>query len=287
MTMPVLLVINAPFGRFTPKNQNSRLVVDGIKAWIFMELISPLTFCYAFYTSPLTAQRPPLQLPSLGARHSILAACFLLHYANRAILSPLRTPSRSKTHIIVPLSAIGFNIINGGLMGAYLSSPFTRLYLRNVPNTTFYTGLAVWIIGLLGNIYHDEILLNIRRRAQAKTEKQHYAIPQGGLYRFISYPNYFCEWIEWLGFAVAASPISFDISSFELSSLSALFSLQTYVDIINTPGPYFAPSLSPPWIFLITEILLMLPRAYRGHQWYHSTFPAYPKERAAVIPFLL
>ncbi|KAF9046140.1 3-oxo-5-alpha-steroid 4-dehydrogenase-domain-containing protein [Panaeolus papilionaceus] len=287
ITTPITLVINAPFGRFTPKNQNSRLLLDGITAWIFMELISPLTFCYTFYNSPLSAQRPPLQMPASSSRHSILAACFLAHYANRAILNPLRTPSRSKTHIIVPLSGISFNVINGGLMGSYLSSPFARMFLQGISSTTFNIGLGLWALGLLGNIYHDEILLNIRRKAQAKKGKEHYAIPQGALYKYISYPNYFCEWIEWLGFAMASSPVPFSLSSISLSSLSALFSLQTYTDITNTPAQLFAPSLSPPWIFFITEILLMLPRAYRGHQWYHKTFPAYPKERKAVIPFLL
>jgi len=74
-------------------------------------------------------------------------------------------------------------------------------------------------VGLVGIIVHDEILLNIRRGEQAEDAKkapeqlanekekgEHYAIPHGLLYKYISYLNYFCEWIEWLGFALAASP---------------------------------------------------------------------------------
>ncbi|KAF4617820.1 hypothetical protein D9613_006246 [Agrocybe pediades] len=296
LTAPVLLVIDAPFGRFTPKDQSSFLIVDGRKAWMLMELVSPLMFIYTFVTSPLTAKAP--LLPSPTEPHAILAICFLLHYANRAIISPLRTPSRSKTHLIVTVSGIIFNVINGSLMGSYLSSPYGRMYLRTVSSPTFYTGLTTWALGLVGNIYHDEILLNIRRKANSKgkgkngddkNKSEHYAIPQGGLYSLISYPNYFCEWVEWFGYALAASPLPFRLSDLSLSTIiPTLLNLQTYKDIINGPASNFAPLLSPPWIFLLSEFLLMLPRAYKGHKWYHSKFGAsYPKERKAAIPFIL
>jgi 3-oxo-5-alpha-steroid 4-dehydrogenase 1 len=259
-----------------------------------MELISPMFFVYTFLTSPLTMQASPL--PALTDRHAILALCFLAHYLNRALISPLRTPSRSKTHIIVPLSGIGFNVINGSLMGSYLSSPFARIWLQGPPRISFYVGLGIWAIGLIGNIYHDEILLNIRRKAKTKGKAkegeargEHYAIPQGGLYSLISYPNYFFEWVEWFGFALASSPLPFHLGGLTITTaLSSLLYPQTYIDLVNTPAPSFFPSLSPPWIFLISEFLLMVPRAYKGHKWYLNKFgDSYPKNRKAVIPFVL
>jgi len=292
--VPTLLLINAPFGRFTPKNQKSLLLVDGIKSWIVMELVSPMTFIYTFYTSPLTETRAPIQWNSPQA---ILALCFLVHYANRAIINPLRTPSRSKSHIIVPLAAVAFNVVNGSLMGSYLSSTDARTSLSARSPTPLYVGLTLWAFGFIGNIVHDEILLNIRRKANSKGKGkaeagEHYAIPQGGLYTLVSYPNYLCEWIEWLGFAIAASPFPFALESISTTSISSVFpSLldpKFYTTTIKEPGHLFAPNLSPPWIFLISEILLMLPRAYRGHQWYKSKFGnSYPGRRKAVIPFVL
>ena len=292
--LPTLLLINAPFGRFTPKNQKSWLIVDGIKSWIVMELVSPMTFIYTFYTSPLSAKAVPSQWNS---PHTILALCFLLHYANRAIINPLRTPSRSKSHIIVPLSAVAFNLINGSLMGSYLSSSYARNFLSARSPTPFYVGLVLWAFGFIGNIVHDEILLNIRRKANIKGKSkaeagEHYAIPQGGLYTLVSYPNYLCEWIEWLGFAISASPFPVTLHNISAESISSIFSSfldpKFYITIINEPGYLFAPSLSPPWIFFISEIFLMLPRAYRGHQWYKSKFgTSYPERRRAVIPFVL
>ncbi|KAH9856004.1 3-oxo-5-alpha-steroid 4-dehydrogenase-domain-containing protein [Lenzites betulinus] len=278
---PTTFIIDAPFGRFAP-SKDSIFLVDGLKSWIFMELISPAAFVYSFLRSPLSpiaaGTAPPI---TLAHPPTFLAALFLIHYLNRAIVSPLRTPSRSKSHIFVPASAVAFNVVNGSLLGAYLSSPGAQSFLSGAfQRPAFWIGVAVWAAGFVGNIVHDEILLNLRRKAKTtktaqadeddnangkkKSKGEHYAIPHGLLYRFISYPNYFCEWAEWLGFAVAASPAP------AIASLSA-----------------FAATISPPWLFVFSEVLLMFPRAWKGHKWYHNRFPDYPKERKAVVPFLI
>ena len=189
----------------------------GIKSWILMELVAPISLTYAFLNNPLSAgPHPPL---TLTHPPTFLAALYLLHYLNRALISPLRTPSRSKSHIGVTLSAVGFNVTNGTILGTYLASPAARDFLSGAfERPIFWVGVALWALGLAGNILHDEILLNIRRSAKAKgkaraspppnaeRKQEHYAVPHGGLYRFISYPNYFCEWCEWFGFALAAAP---------------------------------------------------------------------------------
>ncbi|KAG6846392.1 hypothetical protein H0H93_014267, partial [Arthromyces matolae] len=241
-----------------------------------MELVAPTSFLYAFLSSP---SRPPIV-----SAQSLLASLYLLHYVNRALLSPLRTPSRSKSHIVVPLAGITFNILNGSLLGAYLASPTASSHVANYnvsSSTSFWVGIALWALGAAGNIWHDEVLLNIRRKARAKgkardgtNENEHYAIPQGGLYSLVSYPNYLCEWVEWAGFALAASPFP----SVEYGYLS----FEGLKKMIEAPAGTFAPTLTPPYIFLLNEILLMFPRALRGHQWYKTRFgPAYPPERRA------
>jgi 3-oxo-5-alpha-steroid 4-dehydrogenase 1 len=243
-----------------------------------MELVSLSTFIYTYLHSPLS----PLTFgapPSLTINNpsAALACLFVTHYLNRAILSPLRTPSRSKSHVIVILAGIVFNGVNGPLLGAYLSSPEGLSYLAGAyQRPRFWFGVLVWAAGFVGNIVHDEILLNIRRKKQAEDAKEtedqtakekkkgeHYAIPHGLLYEYISYPNYFCEWIEWIGFALAASPLP----SFE------------------SWGAFLA-TITAPFLFLVAEVFVMMPRAVRGHQWYHSKFPNYPKERKAVVPFI-
>jgi len=236
-----------------------------------MEIVSPTMLIYTLSKAPLSTG--PFNWNPTENPAAVLAYFFLLHYLNRAIISPLRTPSRSKSNVIVPLSAILFNLVNGSLMGAYLSSPPARTFLAGAfHRPIFWAGLGVATIGLAGNILHDEILLNIRRKANSKgkskasdSKKEHYGIPQGYLYDYISYPNYFCEWCEWLGFCLAAAPVPTVTSG--LGTLLA--------------------TASPPWLFMSAEIMTMFPRAYRGHKWYHEKFPDYPKERKIVIPFLL
>jgi 3-oxo-5-alpha-steroid 4-dehydrogenase 1 len=297
---PITFFYDAQFGRFAANEQNNMLYVDGthndtsqisnsyaynvvvvvvgIKAWMVMESASLITCVFAYLNSPLSFKNyghaPDL---SLSNPATIITGLFLIHYVNRAFLSPLRTPSRSKFHITVPLSALTFTIINGTLMGSYLSSPAAESFLAGaLSRPRFWFGVGLWLFGFAGNILHDEILFNLRRNAKSKgkakeaddsddddnngkNKQEHYSIPYGYLYSLISYPNYFCEWLEWLGFALAAAPIP------TLTSVS---------------------SFQPPWIFVVSEVLLMLPRAYRGHKWYRSRFPDYPKERKAVIPFL-
>ncbi|KAF8526057.1 3-oxo-5-alpha-steroid 4-dehydrogenase-domain-containing protein [Hysterangium stoloniferum] len=297
--------IEAPFGRFSP-SKPSLLLVDGIKSWIAMEIVSPICFLAIFLSSPLT--RPlsslkqfPLSPPPIYTQISlagldvsvpnaptILALLYLTHYANRAIISPLRTPARSKSHIAVPICAVIFNVVNGSLMGAFLAAVATptgrvgsgALSLRApqvvTSNWSFWAGVCMWIIGFASNIWHDEILLDIRRKPKVKSakrdamhgDKRHYEIPQGGLFSLISYPNYLSEWFEWVGFAVAASAYP----AHTLCALSHVVSVQ---------------KLTPAWLFLFSEVFLMLPQAWNGHKWYQRKFPNYPRERRAVIPFLL
>jgi 3-oxo-5-alpha-steroid 4-dehydrogenase 1 len=170
-----------------------------------MELVSPISFVYTYAHSPLSklsfGSPPPLALSNPA---NVFCSLFLIHYFNRALVSPLRTPSRSKAHLIVPLSAVFFNIINGILMAAYLSSPSAIEFLSVAyGRSTFWIGVVMWAAGFVGNIVHDEILFNIRREVGAKgkskdkdngSQKEHYSIPHGLLYEYISYPNYFCEW---------------------------------------------------------------------------------------------
>lgn len=232
-----------------------------------MEVVSPLTFLLTFSSGPLSPIsstssffsfiKPSIShLSSLPVANKILASLFVIHYANRAVIQPLRSPPRSPMHISVPLSAVFFNLINGFIMGAWLggctpsldsglasaksllstgtssSSSWSSIFGRSksILSTTpiftgagllpdseafrsplFYLGIIGWAIGFASNVYHDEILMNLRKpganregpakgtRSQtngnaAKDDgKPKYEVPYGGLYEFISYPNYFSE----------------------------------------------------------------------------------------------
>ena len=90
---------------------------------------------------------------------------------------------------------------------------------------------------------------NILLNLRTPTE-QGYKIPRGGLFKYISCPNHFGEMIEWLGFAVMAWSL-------------------------------------PAFSFALWTIANLLPRARSHHRWYREYFDEYPKDRKAVIPFVL
>jgi protein-S-isoprenylcysteine O-methyltransferase Ste14 len=87
-------------------------------------------------------------------------------------------------------------------------------------------------------------------RGLRKPGEHGYQIPRGGGFRWVSAPNYLGELIEWSGWALA---------TWSLAGLAfALFSAANLV-----------------------------PRALSNHRWYRQTFPDYPGERKALVPFVL
>lgn len=204
-------------------------------------------------------------IESLPWANWTMAGLYILHYFYRAWLSPLvLNPSMSPIHPFVLLSAFAFNTINalsiGGWLGGY--GPTTvhdwsgRLYHIEV-------GLVIWGWSFLGNIFHDDDLREIRRsalrRQQAQAEKEGkpiegveklYMMPKNGLFHYVLFPHYLCEWFEWAGYWMIG-------------------------------GLHCVPART----FLLNEISTMLPRAVQGKQWYVEKFG---KEkvgnRKAVIP---
>jgi 3-oxo-5-alpha-steroid 4-dehydrogenase 1 len=77
-----------------------------------------------------------------------------------------------------------------------------------------------------------------------------YIIPDGWLFEYISSPHYFGEIVEWGGWALMT---------------------------------WSLPGLS----FFVFTFANLFPRAISSHNWYKATFPDYPADRKAVIPFLI
>jgi 3-oxo-5-alpha-steroid 4-dehydrogenase 1 len=77
-----------------------------------------------------------------------------------------------------------------------------------------------------------------------------YKIPDGPLFRYVSCPNYLGEIVEWIGFAIASDTLA-------------------------------------AWSFALWTVANLLPRALAHHRFYRERFPDYPKDRRALIPFVL
>jgi 3-oxo-5-alpha-steroid 4-dehydrogenase 1 len=122
----------------------------------------------------------------------------------------------------------------------------------NDPN---YLGLIVFAAGLAINIQSDIHLSQLRSQSKGKKQdgKSEYFIPYAGFYRWVSCANYFGEIVEWTGWAI-------------------------YLN---------GPLQSIGFAFVLATMANLVPRALATHQWYQQKFSNYPKDRRAVIPFLL
>ncbi len=83
-----------------------------------------------------------------------------------------------------------------------------------------------------------------------KDSRNGYSVPRGFLFNYISCPNFFGEIIEWTGFAIMTWSL-------------------------------------PAFSFAVWSFTNLVPRALDHHRWYHRTFEDYPKNRKAIIPYIL
>jgi len=225
--------LHAPYGRWLSRNWGP--TIPGWLGWLVMETPAALTIAFLYFSAP-------------GVQ-TLTSAVFLLmwevHYVHRAFIYPFtRSDRRKAMPLAVPLLGIAFNVTNGWLNGTYLftlSGGYPSSWLRE---PRFIFGLAVFVAGYAINRAADHTL----RRLRAPGEMS-YKIPRGGLYRWVSCPNYLGEIIIWSGWAIA---------TWSLPGLS--FALWTFANLA--------------------------PRAIGYHRWYQQWFPDYPAQRKALIPFV-
>ncbi|WYZ36981.1 hypothetical protein EsH8_II_000487 [Colletotrichum jinshuiense] len=231
----------------------SRFNIPGRIAWFLMEIPGVLTLLYIMDTLPRQ-----VGIEDLPWQNKVLAGLFTIHYAYRAVLFPFIQPSMSPIHVLVASSALSFQLMNATCLGSWLAAygPTTAAQWEKALGfggvAQFVAGIAIFYVGLTGNYFHDEELREIRRAEQRRQERvakeqkrqgaekpsvdKHYRIPEAMLFRYMLFPHYFCEWLEWFGFWMASG--------------------------WSVPGR----------AFFLNEIFVMFPRARSGRRWYADTF---------------
>ena len=234
LLFPILLKIPAPYGRHSRPGWG--FTVPNHLGWLLMEWPALVVFVYFFLAGPIE--------PS--AVTWIFFSLWVLHYTNRTLIFPFRIKAKEKR---IPLSivgmAFGFNIVNGFFNGYYFGSLAPHYPQSWFLDPRFLLGMLLFLTGLGMNWWSDSILLGLRN-----SERRHYSIPKGGLFRTVSCPNYLGEIVEWGGFALMV---------------------------------WSLPALS----FFIWTVVNLVPRALDHHRWYKKQFDDYPPQRRALIPFLI
>lgn len=233
ITFIFTLIVVPPYGRHIRNGWGPS--VSNTAGWIIMEVPTVVVFIgiYLFGSNRLSAV--PL----------FFLFIYQFHYIYRTFIFPFLLKSKGKTMpLTVALSGFFYNCLNAYVIARWISE------IGNYSNSwfsdsRFIIGTILFFIGFGLNFYSDKILRNLRKPGETG-----YKIPYGGLFKWVSAPNYMSEIIEWIGFALA-----------------------TY----SLPGLSFA-------IFTASNVI---PRAIANHKWYKEKFEDYPKERTAVIPFIL
>lgn len=233
VTFVALFFVTAPYGRHRAVGRGP--MVNATLGWVVMESPSVLVPLACFLVAP----RP------LGAATWALFALWQLHYVHRAFIFPFRRRGgQPEMALSVMLTALVFTGCNGYLNGRYLSALGPPLPAAWLSDPRLLVGGALFLLGFAINQQSDWILFHLRRPGETG-----YKIPQRGLYRFVSCPNYFGEVIEWSGWAIATWSL---------------------------PGLAFA----------LWTVANLVPRARVHHRWYRHQFADYPPHRRAIIPFL-
>jgi hypothetical protein len=234
LLFPVILKIPAPYGRHTRTNWGP--MINNKVGWFIMEAPALFIFAYFIFTGENFKELIIL----------IFAFLWIIHYFNRVIIFPLRIRTKSKKMpVVIMVFALFFNLINGFINGYWFGRLGPSYSDDWFTDPRFIFGGLLFVAGFVINQYHDKILIGLR-----KTNKNGYQIPFGGLFKYISCPNFLGEIIEWAGFALMT---------------------------------WCLPTLS----FLIWTMVNLIPRALDHHRWYKKTFQDYPKNRKAIFPSLM
>lgn len=207
-------------------------VVDKKLGWIVMETPILLVVLYFYLAGSL-----PLNASV------VIVGAFVIHYIHRALIFPHRIKVEGKKMpVSMVLVTMIFYIVNGYLVGHYFGS--LKSYDWSwLADPRFIIGVVLFIGGFIINVLSDNILINLRKPGETG-----YKIPHGGLFRYISCPNFFGEIIEWIGFALMCWSL---------------------------PGIVYSA-----WV-----AMTLFFTGLQTHRWYLEKFKEeYPSRRRAVIP---
>ena len=204
-------------------------------AWVLMEIPTVALFLPIYFSGDHAFEPIPL----------LLMAVFQFHYLNRTFVYPMRIrPGAKGAAIWVVAIAFFYQSVNSYVIARWISH-YGDYGSWSLADPRLGVGLAVFAAGWWINTDSDRILRNLRKPGETG-----YKIPKGGMYRWVSSPNYLGEIVEWTGFAIASWSLA---------------------------GAAFA-------IFTVANLA---PRAWSNHTWYRQEFEDYPADRKALIPYVV
>lgn len=232
LTALSVFIISAPYGRHMRDGWGPS--VPSRAGWIIMEFPTVLVFGGIYLFGDHRFELVPV----------LLLTIWQFHYIRRTFIYPflLRGQEGKTMPLSIALTAVVFNTLNAYINARWISH--FGDYSDWLAKPWFWIGTAVFLTGWGINTWADRVLRELREPGETG-----YKIPRGGLYEYVTCPNYLGEIIEWFGWAIAT---------------------------LSLPGLAFA-------LYTASNIG---PRAKTNHDWYLEKFPDYPAKRKRLIPFV-
>ena len=148
----------------------------------------------------------------------------------------------------LPLSVVLLAVLFNSVNG-FLNGHYLKVFALNYSNAWFADPRFVAGLGLFLLGFGVNYHSDGVLRSLRRSGESGYKIPARGLFKLVSSANYLGEITEWFGWACM---------TWSVAGLS----------------------------FAVWTACNLVPRAWAHHQWYKKTFPDYPPNRRAIIPFV-
>lgn len=177
----------------------------------------------------------------------LLMLMWQLHYVHRSFIYPFQIRVKPGARTTLLVVLLGSFYC---AVNGYLNGTYVSHYADHLSNDWLLDWRFVVGVLLFGFGYYLNKRSDRMLRELREQNPDQYQIPRGFGFRWVSMPNYLGEIITWSGFALA---------SWSLAGLS----------------------------FVLFTMANLVPRAVANHRWYRETFSDYPRDRKAVIPYLI
>ncbi|MEM6930059.1 MAG: DUF1295 domain-containing protein [Myxococcota bacterium] len=190
VTFAALLFVSAPYGRHERRGWGP--TVPAKLGWVVMESPSGVGFALVFaFSGGFSAGVVPV----------LLFALWQVHYTHRTFVFPLRMRGGGQMPVLVVGLAIAFNCLNAYLNARWIGH-FGQYSLAWLTDPRFVLGVGLFVTGFAVNLHSDAVLRRLRGPGETG-----YRVPNEGLHRYVSAPNYFGEIIEWTGLSFFSSQL--------------------------------------------------------------------------------
>uniref|UniRef100_A0A1B6LQF0 very-long-chain enoyl-CoA reductase n=2 Tax=Graphocephala atropunctata TaxID=36148 RepID=A0A1B6LQF0_9HEMI len=211
------------------------------------EYAGPLFIYLWFYQRPWLFYGDAADKPASMVVH-IAAACWTVHYAKR-ILETLFVHRFS--HATMPIMNLFKNCSYYWLFTAYVAYHVNHPLFTSPCDLQVYLSLAGFILSEVGNLSIHVALRNLRPPG---TTVRKIPVPTGNpltaLFNFVSCPNYTYEFFSWASFTMMTQCL-------------------------------------PAGLFALAGMYQMTIWALGKHRNYKKEFSSYPRQRKAILPFIL